>query len=64
MAIPTLLRFVFSKDPEAIINWINGLPYKVELKGNPLIHGNKFYVFYILPEHELVKEIPGGDLDE
>lgn len=56
----TRLRYVFSKDPEALVEWLNAIPFKVEIKGNPVVVKNKFYLFFVLPDDV---EHPTGDLD-
>ncbi len=57
----TQLRFVSSKELEKVLFWVNHLPYKVEIKGNPIFN-KKWYLFFILPD-KLVKEITSGSLD-
>lgn len=63
MNLSTQLRYVSSKDVDKLIIWVNKLPYKIEIKGQPILKNNKFYLFYVLPENQLAKEILGGDLD-
>ncbi len=57
----TQLRVVYSKDLDLLLTWVNSLPYKIEIKGNPLLNKGKFHLFYVIPDG--VKEIIGGDLD-
>ena len=59
----TRLRYVRSKNPDSILEYVNKLlGYKIEIKGNPIFVKGKWYVWFVLPE-ELVKELPHGDLD-
>jgi len=46
----TRIRYISSKSIDDIMAFVNGLPYKVEIKGNPVPKGNKWFLFYILPE--------------
>jgi len=59
----TRLRYICSKTPADLIKYINNLPYKVEIKGNPVLFKGKMYLYFVLPESDLVKEIASGDLD-
>lgn len=48
----TRYRCVQSKDLERILLWIDSLPYKIEIKGNPIFVEGIYKQFYILPESE------------
>lgn len=61
----TQLRYACSTDPQLLVSWVNSLPFKIEIKGNPLLKGNKFFLFFTLIDQlpsEKVQLI-GGDLD-
>jgi len=59
----TKLRYVSSKDPEKIVDYVNiGISYKIEIKGNPTYSKGKWYLWFNLPE-ETMKELPFGNLD-
>ena len=59
----TRLRYVCSKSPDRILEYLNKLlGYKVEIKGNPTFVNKKWYLWFILPE-DLLKEYIYGDLD-
>jgi len=57
----TRLRWVRSKKLDELILWVNRLPYKVEIKGNPVKDGKKWVLFYIIPD-DIIKEVPHGDI--
>lgn len=59
----TRIRWVASKDKDLLMAWVSNLPYKIEIKGNPVLEGKKWVLFYILPESPALKEIIGRDLD-
>lgn len=60
----TQLRYVKSKDPDRIIEYVSMLlPYKIEIKGSPVFAQNKWFLWYNLPD-ELCKEVFSGDLDK
>ena len=46
----TRIRYISSKSIDDIMAFVKGLSYKVEIKGNPVDKGNKWFLFYILPE--------------
>lgn len=59
----TRLRYVKSKSADSIIEYTNRLlPYKVEIKGNPVFVDKKWYLWFVIPEDNM-KEMPFGDLD-
>ena len=60
--INTRIRYVASKDVDLLISYVNSLPYKIEIKGNPILKGKKWFLFFILPDNAN-KEIITGDLD-
>lgn len=65
MANSTRLRFVASKDLGLITRWVESLPFKIEIKGNPVKDKGKWYLFFNLPEEEnpTFKKLITGDLD-
>lgn len=64
MADSTRLRFVSSKDIDNLLGWVNSLPYKIEIKGNPVLNKSKWFLFFVIPEDlELKEEVLGTDID-
>lgn len=43
----TRLRFVSSKDPKALIQFLDSLGVRVEVKGNPVFNGKKWFLWFI-----------------
>lgn len=62
MSDNTRLRYVRSKDPDKIVEFINALGFKVEIKGNVLFAKNKFYLWFIPQDPKDLKN-RGVDLD-
>lgn len=58
----TQLRYVKSKDLDTIVEWVNLLPYKVEVKGSAFFANGKFYLTYVSP-NSLRTEPISEDLD-
>lgn len=48
----TRLRYVASNNPDELVAFISALPFKVEIKGNPVALGKKWFLFFIIPEVE------------
>lgn len=48
----TRLRVIISRDIELLLAFIDGLPYKIEIKGGPVIKQKQWHVFYVLPDEE------------
>lgn len=61
--INTRIRFVRSKEIEKIISYVNGLPYRIEIKGGIQFNGKKYFLSFILPDEISLKEKNFGDLD-
>jgi len=59
----TRLRYVSSKKVERIIEYVNGLPYRIEIKGSPTFNGKIWTLFFIPPDDNKLKEKPFGNLD-
>jgi hypothetical protein len=59
----TRLRFVRSKKIEEIIKYVNGLPYRIEIKGGIAHDGKKYFLSFILPDDISIREKTFGDLD-
>jgi hypothetical protein len=57
------LRFISSKDVEKLIAYVNGLPYRIEIKGAPIFAEGKWVLFFIPPDEDQMKEAVFGDLD-
>lgn len=62
MGVSTKLRYIASKSPERLVEYVNTIPYKIEIKGNAIFVKNKWFLWFNLPDH-LEKEIASGDLD-
>jgi hypothetical protein len=50
----TRIRYIASKDINQIMTAVNQLPFKIEIKGNPTFDGKRWFLFFILPESELL----------
>lgn len=50
----TRLRYIQAKTPLALTAAVSRLPFKVEIKGGPVRNGNKWIVFFVIPDY--VKE--------
>ena len=48
-AVNTKIRYLRSKKIDDLIIFINSLPYKIEIKGNPVFANGKWFIYYILP---------------
>jgi hypothetical protein len=59
---PTRLRFVYSKKPERIEEWVNGLFYKIQIYGPPVLDKGKWFLWFAISDDQM-KELPGGNLD-
>ena len=60
--IQTRLRYISSKKVEKLIQYVNGLPYRIEIKGGPIYDGKLWSLFFVLPD-DLMKEMNFGKLD-
>lgn len=59
----TRLRWISSKDHELIQTYVaDFLHYKIEIKSINVLKG-KWFLWYVLPENEHLKELPSGNLD-
>jgi len=60
----TRLRFIKSKDPDRLVEYLSViLPYKIEIKGNPVFSKGKWYLWFVLPENDKLEEAAFGDID-
>lgn len=59
----TQLRYIRSKKLDLIQLYVVSLPYKIEIKGNPVFDGKKWTLFFTLLAGEILKEVPSGDID-
>ena len=57
----TQLRYVSAKSLDTLLVYVHQLPYKIEIKGNPIFRTNRWFLFFTLPD--VVKEIVSGQLD-
>jgi len=62
--IATRLRWSASKDADLLMSYVNKLPYRIEIKGTPVLKGAKWFLWFILPDDENLKEEFSGDLDK
>ena len=53
--ISTRLRYAKAKDPEALVKWVNGLGFRIEIKGAPVKDGKFWFLWFILPESPQIK---------
>jgi len=63
MVDSTRLRYIEAKKLESLIAYVNKLPYKIEIKGNPIVRDKKWFLFFIPPDSTESKEIPWGKID-
>ena len=56
----TRLRLFVSKDIEQLLLAVNGLPYKIEIKGQPVLIKGKWHLFFVPPDDDnpVVKRLP------
>lgn len=47
----TRLSWLASKDIKKLCLAVQLLPFKIEIKGNPVKDGNLWYLFFIPPDH-------------
>lgn len=50
----TRIRYIASRDIDKIMQAVNALPFKIEVKGAPTFDGKMWRLFFILPESELL----------
>lgn len=48
----TRLRFVSSKDATKLVEFVDGLPFKIEIKGAPVLKQDTFYLFFVIPDSQ------------
>lgn len=62
----TRIRYFSSKDVDLLIQAVNSLPFKVEIKGNPVLKKSKWFLFFVLPESEApqFRKFQSLDLDQ
>ena len=46
----TRLRAATSKNLDSLLLWSNKIPFKIEIKGNPVFKSRKWHLFFVLPE--------------
>lgn len=56
----TRVRYIASKNLDVIFNFLDSLPFKVELK-DLVVSGKKFYQSFVIPD--IVKQFTNLDLD-
>ena len=59
----TRLRFIRAKSVETIIEYVNSLTYKIEIKGSPVFAQKKWTLFFIPPDEIDSKKVKFGDID-
>lgn len=59
----TRFRYIRSKSLQKIMEYINTLPYKIEIKGGVTWDGKKYLVSFVPPEDKNLKEKEFGELD-
>lgn len=53
----TQLRYIRASDPDTLVARVSSLPYKVEIKGNPVKDSKGWIMFYVVADH-MVKRVP------
>lgn len=48
----TRLRYVTSRDLDLLLRWVELLPFKIEIKGQPTKNGNRWIMFFVPTEEE------------
>jgi hypothetical protein len=56
----TRLRYISARKLNDLISYVNNLPFKIEIKGNPVLEGRLWVLFFILPE---IEGIELGNID-
>lgn len=51
----TRLRYMRASDLDVLMAAVEGLPFKVEIKGQPVKDGKKWVLFFVLPETPGIK---------
>lgn len=51
----TRLRYISAKTAAALTAAVSALPWKVEIKGGPVVRGGRWFVFFVLPENPGIK---------
>lgn len=62
----TKLAYIKSKDIDKLLGFVWRLPYKIEVKGNPVINKNIWYLYFVYPDSVNLerKRIINIDLDQ
>lgn len=56
--VHTQLRALQSKSLETLLFFVNTLPFKIEIKGQPILNNKKKYVlFFVIPENIGVEHV-------
>lgn len=58
----TKLRYIKSKNIETISHYVNMLPYRIEIKGNPIFVSKKWVLWFVIGDN-VENEILSGDID-
>ena len=61
----TRLRYLTSKDKDILSEAVESLPFKVEIKGAPILENKKWVIWFVLPEDDIpqVKKFRSMELD-
>ena len=47
----TRLRFLSAGTPDELSEGVSALPFKVEIKGQPVYQGSRWHVFFVIPDN-------------
>lgn len=61
MAKTTRLRYVSAKSLDEVMAFVSSLKFKIEIKGQPMKQGSRWFLFFVLPEDPRV-ELKSVDL--
>lgn len=49
--ITTRLRFVSAASPERIVEYLDRLPYRVQIYGAPVWNGRRWFLWFVPPDN-------------
>ena len=50
MAESTRLKYIAAKNFDVLTRAVEALPFKVEIKGNPVLYGKKWVIYFVIPD--------------